>query len=49
MGLNRLRWFIARTALRVARLAAVKNCDYGDRLCGAIDRFFFYTSHGYER
>lgn len=41
-----LRWLIACAALRLARVAAVKNCDYGNRVCAAVDGFFFYTAHG---
>lgn len=46
---TRMRWAIAIAAFRLARIVVVKNCDHGDRMCVAVDRFFFYTSHGYEK
>jgi hypothetical protein len=43
----RIRWLLVRSFLKFARLLAVKDCDYGDRVIIAVDGFFFYTSHGY--
>lgn len=40
------RWRLVFALLRIARWAAVKDCDYGNRVCDYIDTFFFYIGHG---